>query len=496
MNIRKVVAVGCLAAGAGLAAGCGTEIIDPVPPVPVVPIVVPIATSFKAVPPESPDNVLSAQIIFDVATAPDSIRISYQGTGGNVLYSPARPGHVGTDTITLLGLKPAATYSYLATSYKGGVAKNSESASFTTSPLPADLVGFRLEVISGSTALYTATATQANNSSAYAVIFDPTGAIAWYHHFETDGLQVSNVVMQPNGNITAFIGNTNGFQPLPGYYVEVTPQGKEIRKYEAPAGYYMDDHEFRLSETGANMKASFFTFDMHETDLTSLGGSESVQLAGHQLVRRSVTGGPEFVWSAWDNIGIDEWVGDEGAKATRDPTDFDHPNAFSFDLNGNYLVSWRNLDQITDIDASTGKVLWRIGGAKGDYTFVGDPDNGFKKQHSPKILSNGNLLVYDNGTGKDDQETRAVEYKLDHAAKTATMVWEYRHTPAIYTPFVGCVDRLTTGDTWVAFALAGRIVEVSPDGAVVWESQLKVGDKNGTVYRLVPLASLYGYSAP
>lgn len=492
MDVRRVVAVGCVAAGVALAAGCGTEIIDPVP----VPLVVPIATSLKAVAPDAPDNVLSARIIFEVPTAPDSIRISYQEAGGKTLNSPAQAGHAGTDTITLLGLKPSATYSYLATSYKGGVSKSSESASFTTASLPADLAPFKLEIVSGSAGLYTATGTQANNGSAYAVIFDSMGAIAWYHSFATGGLQVSNVMMQPNGNITAFIGNTSGFQPLPGYYVEVTPQGEEIRKYEALNGFYMDDHEFRLSGTGIDMKASYFTFDLRDTDLTSLGGSESVQLAGHQLVRRSVVGGLEFVWSAWDNIGIDEWLGDEGPKATRNPTDFDHPNAFSFDPSGNYVVSWRNLDQISDIDASTGKVLWRIGGAKGDYTFVGDPDNGFRKQHSPKILSNGNLLVYDNGTGKDQQETRAVEYKLDHTAKTATMVWEYRHNPAIYTGFVGWVDRLANGNTWVAFALAGRTVIVSPSGTVVWESQLKVGDNNGTVYRLIPVASLYGYFPP
>lgn len=492
MNVRSVVAVGCLAGGVGFVAGCGTEIIDPVPD----PVVVPIAISLKALPPESPDNVLSARIIFEVPAAPDSVRISYQESDGKILKSLAQPGHAGTDTITLLGLKPSETYSYLATSYKGGIAKNSATASFTTSSLPADLAVFRLDIKSGSTALYTATGTQANNGSAYAVIFDPTGAIAWYHSFATSGLQVSNVVMQPNGNITAFIGNTSGFQPLPGYYVEVTPEGEEVRRYEAPAGFYMDDHEFRLSGTGANEKASFFTFDMRDTDLTSLGGSESVQLAGHQLVREGASGVPEFVWSAWDNLGIDEWRGDEGPKATRNPTDFDHPNAFSFDLSGNYIVSWRNLDQITNIDSLTGKVLWRIGGAKGEYTFVGDPDNGFRKQHSPKILPNGNLLVYDNGTGKDDEESRAVEYKLDNIAKTATMVWEYRHNPAIYTPFVGWVERLANGDTWVAFALAGRVVEVSPGGAVVWESQLKVGDKDGTVYRLIPLASLYGYFRP
>ena len=148
------------------------------------------------------------------------------------------------------------------------------------------------------------------------------------------------------------------------------------------------------------------------------------------------------------------------------------------------------------IDPQTGNVLWRLGGLTGEYQFVNDPLGGFTKQHSPKILPNGNLLLYDNGTDHSPQETRAVEYKLDPVAKTATMVWEYHHTPAIYTAFVGWVERLANGNTWVGFSLAGRAVEVTPAGEVVWESQLKVNGADGSVYRLLPVASLYRYVAP
>jgi len=104
--------------------------------------------------------------------------------------------------------------------------------------------------------------------------------------------------------------------------------------------------------------------------------------------------------------------------------------------------------------------------------------------------------VYDNGTEHDPQETRVVEYHLDHVAKTATMVWQYHHDPPIYTAFVGWVERLASGNTWVGFSLAGRVVEVDPTGNVVWESQLKVNDANGSAYRILPIASLYGYVAP
>lgn len=52
-------------------------------------------------------------------------------------------------------------------------------------------------------------------------------------------------------------------------------------------------------------------------------------------------------------------------------------------------------------------------------------------QHSPVVLPNGNLLVFDNGDNRNFQGngansySRAVEYKIDAAAKTIQQVWEY-----------------------------------------------------------------------
>jgi hypothetical protein len=500
MKVARLLAVAGVIS-LGIVGGCsGPESIAPPPPPPPAPPPppppeIPGPTSIKAVAPEVPANVLSARVIFTLASAVDSVRVSYIENEGSLQATPVFPAVAGTDTVTILALKPSTTYFYQVTVYSGGNAKTSTSESFTTQALPDDLAKVELVKISGSTPRYTATGVQTAGGS-YAVIFDGDGRIVWYHSFVTTGLQVSDLMMQPNGNFTAFIGNTSGFNPLPGYYVEITPSGEEVHTYNAPSGYYMDDHEIRLTGSGASKQAHYFTFDMRDTDLTSIGGKESVQVAGHQIIRENAAGGIEYKWDSWDNIGIEEWLGDDAAKASRNPTDVDHPNALSIDANGNYLVSWRNLDQVMDIDGQKGQVLWRIGGAKGDYQFINDPQNGFRKQHSPKLLPNGNLLVYDNGTGSNPQESRAVEYKLDHVNKTATMVWEYRHSPALYTAFVGWVDRLQNGSTWVAFALAGRVVEVNPAGTVTWEAQLNVNGANAFVYRLIPIASLYSYLAP
>ena len=144
------------------------------------------------------------------------------------------------------------------------------------------------------------------------------------------------------------------------------------------------------------------------------------------------------------------------------------------------------------IDAQSGATLWRLGGAKGEYTFVDDPLNGFSRQHAVKILPNGNVLLFDNASGSWPPQSRAVEYRLDHVAKTATMVWESRHDPSLYAAYVGWVERLENGNTWIAYSIFGRVVEVNPAGNVVWEGQLRAGQTTDLLaYRIVPLTSLY-----
>jgi hypothetical protein len=80
---------------------------------------------------------------------------------------------------------------------------------------------------------------------------------------------------------------------------------------------------------------------------------------------------------------------------------------------------------------------------------------------------------------------------------TATLVWEYRHTPAVFTPFVGSVQRYQNGNTLVGFGAAGLVTEVAPDGRVVWEGRLTVAGRPLTIfYRMRRLRSLYRTERP
>jgi hypothetical protein len=293
-------------------------------------------------------------------------------------------------------------------------------------------------------------------------------------------------------------GASFGSNKVPGYYVEFTPAGDSVRAFTVAPPRYVDDHELWITAGADGQdRIHFFTNDHRTTDLTSIGGAAEAPLAGHRLVRLRADGSTEFEWNAWDHIGLDEWI-EPPKPGPVDPNqpDFDHPNSIDFDRDGNYLVSLRDLGQVDKIDAASGAFIWRLGGVKNEFTFVNDPFAGFSAEHSARVLPNGNLLLYDNGTRHQPQETRAVEYAIDPAARTATLVWEFRHTPPIYTPFVGLVQRLANGNTLIAYGMAGHVTEATPGGGVAWEGDVELDGKPTFVYRMVRIASLYRYAAP
>src|SRR4029077_6421080 len=90
-----------------------------------------------------------------------------------------------------------------------------------------------------------------------------------------------------------------------------------------------------------------------------------------------------------------------------------HCNSVDIDpANGNYLVSARHMDSVFYVEKTTGKVLWKMGGAKfskDSATYVAVPDP-FFRQHDGR-LGPGWLPDCHGGTGQIsvfDDETSVV----------------------------------------------------------------------------------------
>ena len=444
----------------------------------------------------NPHNVLAA-LVSGTARYTDSARVLYAPVdeGGKLQEPESSTGFSKIDgeavRVLVLGLKPGTAYSFRVEAV-GNLAATSAGMSYRTPDLPQDLLGVRLAVTGTPGSGFTLTELT-RNGSAFIVAFDSAGRIAWYRGFPAEaGEMALDAGQRVNGNYTLFIGASTGWQPSEGRFVEVTAAGDFVRQYQAGPGYYTDPHELAL-EFRQNLLRSvnLFGYDFRKLNLAAVGGRSEQLVAGHYIIRLSPAGAVEFVWSAWDHFGIDEWLFVPPALAQMTSIDFDHPNSLDVDADGNYVASFASLGTVVKIDHLTGAFVWRLGGRKSDFKVIGDPLGGFGFQHDVRVLPNGNVLLFDNGLAHSPRESRAVEYRLDPAAKTATMVWEYRHGPPIFSAFAGSAQRLEDGGTLVAFGATPVVAEVSREGSVRWEGTLLVEGQPGVfMYRATHLATL------
>jgi hypothetical protein len=369
----------------------------------------------------------------------------------------------------------------------------SDTVQAATGELPDYLRRMSMRMTGTPTSGFILTSVADTGRTSFVVAFDSTGRLRWYREFP-GALPAGETKQQPNGDFTAFLGRTPGWMPFPGYYLEFRPSGEAVRTFTAPPPLLTDNHELRLTFHDTTLEAAhFFAFSARPGDLSRWGGPHDTLIVGHELLRVDADGTVHMILNGWDHFGWEDRI-----EPPRDTLlDFDHPNSIDFDHDGNYIVSYRNMGEITKINARTGAIMWRFGGRNNQFTIRGDPLNGFSAQHSVRVLDNGDLLIYDNGTRHTPPETLAVEYRLDPAAKTADMVWQFRHDPVFWVPYTGSVQRLKNGNTVIGYSNRGIVTEVRPDGTVAWEGTLMITpERTGDFYRAIKIASLYEYRRP
>jgi len=133
----------------------------------------------------------------------------------------------------------------------------------------------------------------------------------------------------------------------------------------------------------------------------------------------------------------------------------------------------RELDTFYLIDYETGDILWSCG-QHGDFGRREPPAEPLiNKAHEIEMLPGGNFIIYDNGSDRTPQVSRAVELAVDPVAGTAEWVWSWTDPEVVmFAPWGGDADRLPNGNTLISDVLAATIIEVNPQGDKVWQMQV------------------------
>jgi hypothetical protein len=140
---------------------------------------------------------------------------------------------------------------------------------------------------------------------------------------------------------------------------------------------------------------------------------------------------------------------------------------------GNLMLSSFALHWLAVLDPERETIVWVQRG-------------GFRNQHDPQILQNGNMLLFDNrGENVGDHHASAV---LELDPVTGHERWAYRGTEAspFYSSTCGAAQRLPNGNTLISESDRGRAFEVTPDGEIVWQyrNPHRAGEANDLIATL------------
>ena len=232
-----------------------------------------------------------------------------------------------------------------------------------------------------------------------------------------------------------------------------------------------DQHDFLIKENGNFIFMAYVPFKHDLSEFVDRHGNPygTMELAEDSLIEEVTPAGDRvFFWSTYDHL----YLGD--CMEHQFPANYAHLNSLQLVGDGDLVISLRNCSQVLRIDGTSGEVQWRLGSSKRSdaeweqlglrppLRIIGDPYVEFCGQHSPKIMSNGNLLLYDNGwncphdpeTGRqrrpDGKFSRVVEYALDPDRGTATFVRHHslRGTFRFFNTFQGQVVPMDN-DSWI-----------------------------------------------
>lgn len=249
-----------------------------------------------------------------------------------------------------------------------------------------------------------------------------------------------------------------------------------------------DTHEFLTTEENT---VYLLSYQSRSVDLSVIQGQQNARVYDPVVVERSFQGKTIWHWNGRDHIEIQDAVGPDVDFAAAPPrhVDYAHPNAISVTPDGNLLISLKHQDCVLKISRETREVIWRLGGRmckKNEFRFVDDPYNGFSHQHSVRSLTNGNVLLFDNGTLHEQQTSRAVEYEINEEDRTARLKWSYSNGQ--FTHAQGSVQRLCNGNTVIGWGFETKpfVSEVTPDGRVVYAANLPEGQIVYRVYHSDP----------
>ena len=298
----------------------------------------------------------------------------------------------------------------------------------------------------------------------YIAIIDSQLSPSWFINSGEFGLD-----FKVNQNYLTFFNKSNQ------NWIVLNDKMKEVDTLNCVNGYKADYHDIQLLQNGGYILQAYDSISVNMSEIVSGGNPNAIVI---YLIIQEFDQNKNliFEWNAWDHLNIADYT---NLDLTRLRLTWMHGNSIEVDQDFHLLVSNRRSSEILKIDRNTGDVLWYLGGPNNDFTINNDSFNGFNKQHDVRRLSNGNILLFDNGNEHQPPISRVVEYSVNEINKSINLVWEFYHPEQLLGLAMGSAQRLPNQNTLINWGIVNNngaiITEVDYNKNIVLEIRYPLG---------------------
>lgn len=278
------------------------------------------------------------------------------------------------------------------------------------------------------------------------VILDRNGHYVWYHQTENSG-NLMRAFLSADGQhvLLCHAGPQDRLQD--GKIVKISLDGSEVTEIPFP---YMDHDMVELPDG----TIAAIVVDSRDGDTAD------------KIVELHPDGTLTEIWSAWET-----WTR-ESVGVPESDHNWTHANGLDYDaVNDVYYISLKSMGTLAKIDRGTGEMIWSMNGRANQFENVGF--DGVQMHHQFEVYEDS-ILFFENGDPTRGY-SRAVEVAVDEEAMTIQEIWSYVSDPPLYVFAKGDVYRFEDGITQVVWSSAGQIQNVTPEGEVVWQLDLELG---------------------
>lgn len=248
-----------------------------------------------------------------------------------------------------------------------------------------------------------------------------------------------------------------------GKVVVYNSEYKRVATVRAGNGLETDIHDFLITPSNSMMVLGYQSITRN---LRYVGGpSRGVMLDGVLQEIDIPTGLVMYEWHAFGHVALSESYLKFDKPIAWDPYHF---NSIQIAPDGGLVLTFRHTHASYNIDKSTGKIRWRLGGKRSSFRMGRNVY--FAWQHDIQVHPNGIVSIFDNSAGPTTVgESRGEIVKLDFAKHKATLVKSYTHEPVLYAGSQGNAQILPNKNVFVGWGSQHFFSEYSPSGTRLFE---------------------------